>query len=57
MEDLKAEKPNDVIDVENRLWTNIVPQLTAKQQKQDVQGLLTSDLKAFDLLPLEYMSS
>ena len=37
MEDVEAEKPDDVVDVENRLWTDIVPQLAVEQQEQDVQ--------------------
>ena len=36
MEDVEAEKPDDVVDVENCLWTHIVLQLAVEQQEKDV---------------------
>ena len=31
MVDVEAEKPDDVVDVENRLWTEVVLQVAVEQ--------------------------
>ena len=37
MVDVEAEEPDGVVDVEHRLWTEIVLQLAVEQKEQDVQ--------------------